>query len=178
LVPLAAGATSEPTAGFEVEVVLAFKLRPNWLKPWTPAVDTFIAVIVFEPEVSVGPLTVIEYPLPALVDAAICDSVVAVSVGENSWLKAIAPLVAVEQSGTPLVVVTVPPVQKTKDSGIVPVKVICWAVLAVTEPVSVAPPVTFVEAKLEILTKKVQLLLAGEEPPQLVPLGLVIPSSL
>jgi hypothetical protein len=102
------------------------------------------------------------------------DVAVAVSVGENSWLKLTAPLEAVAQSGTPAVVVTVPPVQNTKDSGIVPVRVICCAVEAVTVPVSVADPVVSVEAKVDIHTKKVQLSCMGR--PQLAPLGFVIPS--
>ena len=94
-----------------------------------------------------------------MVEAAIWDVAVAVSVGENNWLKLTAPLVAVEQSGTPLTVPTVPPVQKTNDSGMVPVRSILVAVLAVTVPVSVAPVVALVEVKVVIRTKKVQLLL-------------------
>jgi hypothetical protein len=69
-------------------------------------------------------------------------------------------------------------VQNTKDSGIVPVNVICVAVLAFTVPVSVAEPVVSVEAKVDIHTKKVQLGVAGDGRPQLAPLGLVTPSSL
>jgi hypothetical protein len=159
-VPLAAGATSDPTAGLEVVVVLAFKFVPNWLIPCTPRSPVpvvVIPVIVFDPEVSVGPLIVMTYPDPAFVEAAIFDVAVAVSVGENSWLKLTAPLEAVAQSGTPAVVVTVPPVQNTSDSGIVPVRVICCAVEAVTVPVSVADPVVSVEAKVDIHTKNVQL---------------------
>jgi len=75
---------------------------------------------VLPPDVRVGPLTVILYPDPAFVDAAICDVAVAVSVGEKSWLNEIAPLVAVVQSGTVEVVEMVAPVQKTSDSGMVP----------------------------------------------------------
>jgi hypothetical protein len=81
-----------------------------------------------------------------LVEAAICDVAVAVSLGENNWLKLTAPAVAVVQSGMPPVVLTVAPVQNINDSGIVPVRTICVAVLAVTVPVSVVPPVVFVDA--------------------------------
>ena len=81
-----------------------------------------------------------------MVEAAICDVAVAVSVGEKSWLKLMAPVVAVEQSGMPPVVTMVAPVQKTSDSGMVPVRVICVAVLAATTPVSIALPVVLVEA--------------------------------
>jgi hypothetical protein len=75
---------------------------------------------------------------------------------------------AVEQSGIPAVVVTVPPVQKMIDSGIVPVNTICVAVLAVTLPVSMALPVVSSEAYVEMRTKKEQLTLG-----QLVPSGFV-----
>jgi hypothetical protein len=75
-----------------------------------------------------------------------------VSVGENNWLKLIAPDVAVPQSGTLAVVLTLPPVQNTRDSGIVPVSVMGCAILAVTEPVSVALPVVSVEAYEDIRT--------------------------
>jgi hypothetical protein len=61
-------------------------------------------------------------------------------------------VVTVEQSGTPALVLTVPPVQKTKDSGMVPVKVICWEIVAATEPVSIAVPVVSVEAYEDIRT--------------------------
>ena len=106
--------------------------------------------------------------------AAIWEVAVAVSVGENNWLKLIEPLVAVLQSGTLDVVLTVPPVQKTRDSGMVPLRLIWVAVLAATVPVSVAPPVVSVLAKVDILTKKVQLLLCGVVPPkQLLLSGLV-----
>ena len=87
-----------------------------------------------------------------MVDAANCELAVAVSVGEKSWLKAMAPLVAVAQSGTPPVKEMVAPVQNTSDSGIVPVRTICVAVLAATEPVSTAPPDTFVETYVDIRT--------------------------
>jgi hypothetical protein len=100
------------------------------------AAAEFMPVIEFEPDVSVGPFTVILYPDPALVEAAIWEVVMDVSVGENRRSKLMAPVVAVEQSGTLLVVLTVPPVQKTRDSGMVPVRVICCAVLAVTTPLS------------------------------------------
>jgi hypothetical protein len=80
------------------------------------------------------------------VEAAICEVAVAVSVGENSWLKLTIPLVAVAQSGTLEVVPTVRPVQKTSDSGMVPSSKIWVAVLAVTVPVSVAGPVVSIEA--------------------------------
>jgi hypothetical protein len=111
-----------------------------------------MAVTVLDPDVKVAPLTVMEYPLSALVEAAICEVAVAVSAGENNWLKLIAPLVAVEQSGTPLVLLIVPPVQKIKDSGMVPVSVIWVAVLAATVPLSVTPPVVSVEAYVVMRT--------------------------
>jgi hypothetical protein len=120
-----------------------------------------IAVIVFEPDVRVVPSTVMLYPVPAFVEAAIWDIATAVSVGENSWLKSTAPGVAVEQSGTPLVVVTVCPVQKMMDSGMIPVSTICVEVLAVTVPLSKGEPVAFVEAYICILTKKDVLVAAG-----------------
>lgn len=153
-----------PTAGEEVSVVLAFKFSPNWLTPRTPKPDALIAVTVLDPEVSVGPFMVMLYPDPALVDAAICEDAMAVSVGEKSWLKLMAPLVAVAQSGTEAVVPTVPPVQKTRDSGMVPVRIICSFTEAVTLPVSMAVPVALVEANVEIRTKNVQL---GAETPGL-----------
>ncbi len=90
-----------------------------------------------------------------MVLAAIWLVVEAVSVGENSWLKLMAPEVAVEQSGTPVVRPTVAPVQKTSDSGMVPSRTICSAVEAVTVPVSMAEPVLSVELKVEIRTKNV-----------------------
>ncbi len=96
-----------------------------------------------------------------MVEAAICDVAVAVSVGENSWLKLTLPLVAVAQSGTPDVVLTVPPVQKTNDSGIVPSKRIWVAVLAETVPVSVAEPVVSMDAKVATRTWKVWLVVVG-----------------
>ena len=77
------------------------------------------------------------------------------------------PAVAVEQSGTLDVVPTVAPVQKTKDSGIVPVKVIWLAVLAATEPLSVTDPVVSIDAYVVIRTKNVVL----------EAVGLVMPSS-
>lgn len=61
--------TFEPTDG----VVFAFRLMPNWLVPWLLAVWLASAVIVFSPDVSVAPLTVIEYPLAALVAADMVD---------------------------------------------------------------------------------------------------------
>jgi len=109
-------------------------------------VAEFMPVTVLAPDGRVGPLTLMTYPNPALVLAAIWELAIAVSVGLNSWLKLIAPDVAVPQSGTLLVVLTVPPAQKTKDSGMVPLRIICSAVLAATEPVSVVPPVVFVLA--------------------------------
>ena len=76
-----------------------------------------------------------------MVLAAICEVAVAVSVGEKSWLKLIVPEVALVQSGIPPVRPIDPPVQKMSDSGIVPVRTIGVAVLAVTVPVSTAVPV-------------------------------------
>lgn len=46
---------------------------PNWLEPWLLAVWLDNAVIVFSPEVRVAPLTVMEYPLAALVAADIVE---------------------------------------------------------------------------------------------------------
>ena len=77
------------------------------------------------------------------------------SVGENSWSKLTVPAVAVEQSGMLDVVLIVAPVQNISDSGMVPVSSICVAVLAATEPVSVAAPVESVEAWVLIRTKNV-----------------------
>jgi hypothetical protein len=87
-----------------------------------------------------------------LVEAAICDTAVAVSDGEKGWLKLIDPLVAVEQSGMLAVVLIAPPVQNINDSGIYPDKLICVAVLAATVPVSVLLPVVSVDAYVEIRT--------------------------
>jgi hypothetical protein len=105
-----------------------------------------MAAMVFDPDVSVGPSTVMLYPLVAFVEAAICEVAVAVSDGEKSWLKLTDPLVAVAQSGTPPVVPTVPPVQKMSDSGMIPLRTMAVAVLAVTDPVSIGEPVALVEA--------------------------------
>jgi hypothetical protein len=77
---------------------------------------------------------------------------VAVSDGENNWLKLTEPGVAVAQSGTPLVVSTCAPVQNIRDSGMVPVRVIWFAVLAATVPVSVEAPVVSVEAYVVMRT--------------------------
>jgi hypothetical protein len=123
---------------------------------------------VFEPEVSVGPLTVIAKPAPALVEAAICEVVVAVSVGENNWLKLTVPGVAVAQSGKPETPFnpTVAPAQKTSDSGIVPSSIICVAVAAATVPWSIAVPEVSIEAKVDIQTKKVWLVVVGFVTPE------------
>jgi hypothetical protein len=87
---------------------------------------------------------------------------VEVSVGEKSWLNVILlEAVALLQSGMPPVRPTVAPVQKIKDSGIVPVRTIGLAVLAVTVPVSVALPVVSVEANVDMRTKKVELAVVG-----------------
>jgi hypothetical protein len=98
---------------------LATRFKPNW-PPTLAGIDASavapIAPIVFPPDVRVGPVTVITYPEPALVDAAIWEVAVDVVVGEKSG-SVIPPAVAVEQSGRPAVVLTVSPVQKTKDSG-------------------------------------------------------------
>jgi hypothetical protein len=138
----------------DVVVVFAFRFNPNWLVPRTPVAGELMAGIVLEPDVSVGPATVILYPKVAFVDAAICDVAVAVSVGEKSWLKLTVPLVAVLQSGIPAVVLTVAPVQKMSDSGIVPVRTMGLAVLAATVPLSVEPVVAVVDVKVVIRTKK------------------------
>ena len=72
--------------------------------------------------------------------AAICEVAYEVEVGENSWLKLTAPGVVTEQFA-----VTVSPVQKIRDSGIVPLSSIACAVLAVTVPASTAPVVASVD---------------------------------
>ena len=76
-----------------------------------------------------------------MVLAAIWLVAMAVSVGLKSWLNVMSPGVAVEQSGTRLTLVnTSSPVQKTSDSGMVPVRSIGSAVLAVTVPLSIKAP--------------------------------------
>jgi hypothetical protein len=109
-------------------------------------------VTVLDPDVNVGPLTVTLYPEPAFVEAAICEVAVAVSVGENNWLKLTVPEVAVLQSGTPLVVKIWAPTQNTRDSGIIPLSTTWVAVLAATLPVSVEAPDVSIEAKVVIRT--------------------------
>ena len=83
------------------------------------------------------------------------------SLGEKSWLKLMRPAVAVEQSGTLPDKLTVSPVQKISDSGMIPVSTICVAVLAVTVPVSPAPPVVSVEANVDMRTKNASLVVVG-----------------
>ena len=73
-----------------------------------------------------------------MVDAAICEVAYAVSVGENSWLKLTAPVVADVQSGTVLMAVIVVPTQNIRDSGMVPVSKICRTVAAAVVPASTA----------------------------------------
>ena len=77
-------------------------------------------------------------------------------------MKATAPLVAVEQSGIP------PPLtpmdvaaQNISDSGMIPVRIIGFAVLAVTVPVSTAVPVVSVLEYDDIRTKNDVLTAAG-----------------
>ena len=64
--------------------VFARRFIPNWLVPIVGEACAAMAGIVFEPDVIVGPLTVITYPLMALVLAAICEVAVEVAVGENN----------------------------------------------------------------------------------------------
>jgi hypothetical protein len=116
--------------------------------------------MVLDPDVGTDPLTVITYPDAALVEAAIWDVAVAVSVGENNWLKVTAPEVAVEQSGIPAVVLTVAPVQKIRDSGIVPVRTIAVEVLTATEPASNAV-VQAASLYVVIRRKNVELVVLG-----------------
>jgi hypothetical protein len=94
-------------------VVLETRLIPNWLDACVDGTDDDIAAIVFAPDVSVVPLTVIIYPLPALVVAPICDVaapvLVVVSVPSPTDVP-VAPLQLVEVM--PLV-----PVQNVSVSG-------------------------------------------------------------
>jgi hypothetical protein len=69
-----------------------------------------------------------------------------VSVGENNWLNAMTPEVAVVQSGTDPTTVITAPVQNISDSGMTPVSLIWVDVLAATVPVSVGEPLASVEA--------------------------------
>jgi len=85
-----------------------------------------------------------------LVEAANCDVDVAEVAGENNWLKLMIPEVAEAQLGIPARVVMVPPEQKMRDSGIVPVRTIWVAVLAATTPVSIALPVALLATNVEI----------------------------
>ena len=71
LVPSGSGLISLPAATVDVAVVLSFRFIPNWLVPRIPGPALAIAGIVFDPEVRVGPATVILKPLVALVEAAI-----------------------------------------------------------------------------------------------------------
>ena len=93
-------------------------------------------------------------------EAAICEVAVAVSVGENNWLKLTAPAVAVVQSGIPSVVLTVAPVQKIRDSGIVPVKTMAVDVLTATIPVS-SCVVQAASENVLICTKNAELVVLG-----------------
>src|SRR4051812_14199912 len=103
-------------AGVETPGVFALRLAPNCVELRTagsPVPLVLMAVIVLEPEVRVVPNTLITYPEPALVLAAIWEVAMAVSVGLNRRSNETAPEEAVVQSGKPPVVPTVPPVQKT-----------------------------------------------------------------
>ena len=97
--------------------------------------------------------------------AAIWDVAMAVSEGENNWLKLILPVPAVVQSGMPLTAVIVDPVQKMIDSGIIPLSTICVAVLAVTVPLSIGLPVVSVEANVEMRVKKLVFVADGFTTP-------------
>jgi hypothetical protein len=132
---------SAPTATVEVVVVLSTRFIPNCPVPLVPAAAEAIAGMVFAPDDSVVPFTVMAYPEPAFLQPAICDVAVAESTGEKSWLNAIVPAVVVVQFA-----LTVAPVQKIKDSGMIPVSTIGSAVLAVTVPVSIGLPVVSVLA--------------------------------
>ena len=76
-------------------------------------------------------------------------------------MKLTVPAVAVVQSGIPAVVVMVAPVQKISDSGIVPLRTIGLAVLAVTVPRSIELPVVSVDVYVVIRTKNVWLAVVG-----------------
>ena len=110
--PLAA----EPTAG----VVLATRFIPNCFVPVVETVGTVRAVIVFAPEVKVVPLTVIEYPLEAFVEALIVEVPETVEL-ELSVPRGTAVLasVNVRASSTEAVTVTAPAV----DVATVPVSI-------------------------------------------------------
>jgi hypothetical protein len=86
-----------------------------------------MAGMVLAPLVRVVPLIVIAYPPPALVLALMRLKPTLVAVGENVPRFTDEPVMLVQS--VPLV-----PTQNTKLSGIVPVTVICCAVLTATAP--------------------------------------------
>jgi hypothetical protein len=63
-------------------VLLSAKLKPNCFVPIDEVPPEDSAVIVLDPDVSVAPLTVTEYPELPLVEAAITEVPVAVDVVE------------------------------------------------------------------------------------------------
>lgn len=75
-------------------------------------------------------------------------------------MKLTAPAVAVVQSGIPSVVLTVAPVQKIRDSGIVPVRTMAVDVLTATIPVS-SCVVQAASENVLICTKNAELVVLG-----------------
>jgi hypothetical protein len=144
--------------GNEAAAVTVFARRfiPNSLVPTFGVPCVALPGIVLAPDVSVGPFTVITYPVAAFVLAAICEVAVAVSVGLNNWLNEISPDVELVQ-----LMLTVAPVQKMIDSGMIPVRTICVAVLAVTTPLSTGPVEPSVPVYVVIRTKNDVLVADG-----------------
>ena len=119
--------TSMPTKG----VVLALRFKPNWLVPMTLVVEEFMAVMVLAPEVKVLPLTVMTYPPVPLVEADIREVPVVVAVVLKRPKSTLDP--ATLAQSVPVIDV---PVQKTRDSGMTPVRSICSEVEPTTAPAS------------------------------------------
>ena len=123
-------------------VLLDLRLKPNWEFPPTLPVEDAVwvvrAAIVGEPaqvaQVSVLPLTDMLYPDVALDAAAMTDVPVLVLDVEKVPKLTLVPATVVQS--WPVIEV---PTQKVSDSSIVPDKVMAWAVLAATVPVSVGP---------------------------------------
>lgn len=101
--------------------MLALRLIPNWLEFCVDVALEARAVIVFAPDVRVLPLTLITYPLVALVDALIVDVLL--------------PVVAVVRE--PSATVALDNV-KVSVSSTLAVTVICPAVEDATDPASIA----------------------------------------
>lgn len=108
--------TADPTDG----VVFATRLSPNCLLFIEEAVGELSAVIVLLPEVSVEPLTEIEYPRLPLVEAVRED------VAEPVELVVSVPSEAVAEASV-----------KVRASSTLAVTVICPAVDVATVPVSI-----------------------------------------